>query len=162
MEIIFKHIWIIFIALTIVNGLIIKYRSTKYIAENAELEEGYNRYFWGWIIYLNIPWVIMMIGSLSGITQNTSEFFSPRAMNPIVLIFHFSLIVLWVLAVRWIYFKNGAEFFETHPGLIQKSGFSGNKHITAKQVKLFFPFMHLGGIIAMIIMWFIDIPILPA
>lgn len=147
-----------FIAVTIANGLILKYHSKKYILQNPELKEGYDKYFKGWIIFGNIPWVIMMIGNLSGITQNTFEYFIPKAMNPMVLLFHFSIIALWMLSVRWIYFKNGAEFIETHPGLFQKSSFSGNTNLTAKQVKLFFPLMLLGGIAGMIMMWVMDIP----
>ena len=158
MEIIFKHTWIMFIAVTIANGLILKYRSKKYTAEKPELEDGYDKYFKGWLFYGNIPWVIMMIGNLSGMTQNTFEYFNPKAMNAIVLVFHFSIILLWVLSVRWIYFKNGAEFIETHPGLIQKSSLSGNTNVTAKQIKLFFPLMLLGGIAGMIMMWIMDFP----
>ena len=147
-----------FIAVTIANGLILKYRSKKYITQNPELENGYDKYIKGLLIYGNIPWVIIMIGNLSGITQNFFENFNPKAMNPMVLIFHFSIIVLWVLSVRWIYFKNGAEFIEKHPGLIQKSSFSGNTNVTAKQIKLFFPLMLLGGITGMIMMWIADFP----
>ena len=158
MEIIFKHTWIMFIAVTIANGLILKYRSKKYTAEKPELEDGYDKYFKGWLFYGNIPWVIMMIGNLSGMTQNTFEYFNPKAMNAIVLVFHFSIILLWVLSARWIYFKNGAEFIETHPGLIQKSSLSGNTNVTAKQIKLFFPLMLLGGIAGMIMMWIMDFP----
>lgn len=158
MELIFKHTWIMFIAVTIANGLILKYRSKKYIVQNPELEKGYDQYFKGWMIYGNIPWVIMMVGNLSGITQSTFEYFNPKTMNPMVLIFHFSIIILWVLSVRWIYFKNGAEFIETHPGLIQKSSFSGNTSVTAKQIKLFFPLMLLGGIAGMVMMWFMNFP----
>ena len=148
-----------FIAATIANGLILKYRSKKYIAQNPELADGYDKYFKGWLIYGNIPWLIMMIGNLSGMTQNTFEYFNPIALNPLVLFFHFSVIVLWVLSLRWIYFKNGAEFIEKHPGLIQKTSLSGNTNVTAKQIKFFFPFMLMGGIFAMIMMWIMDFPI---
>ncbi|WP_332922989.1 hypothetical protein [Persicobacter psychrovividus] len=158
MEIIFKHTWIMFIAVTFANGLILKYRSKKYIAQNPELEKGYDKYFKGLMIYGNIPWVIMMVGNLSGITQSTFEYFNPKAMNPMVLIFHLSIIMLWALGMRWIYFKNGAEFIETHPGLMQKSSFSGNTNVTAKQIKLLFPLMLLGGIAGMIMMWFMNFP----
>ena len=158
MEIIFKHTWIMFIAVTIANGLIFKSRSKKYIREKPELEEGYNKYIKGWMIYGNIPWIIMMIGNLSGLTQNTFEYFNLRAMNPIVLLFHLSIIVLWILVVRWVYFKKGAEFFENHPGLIQISSFKGNTNVTAKQVYLLVLIMLLGGIGGMIMMWFMNFP----
>ena len=79
-------------------------------------------------------------------------------MNPTVLIFHGSIIILWMLGIIWIYFHNGAEFIERHPGLFVKSSFSGNTNITAKQVKIFFPLMLLGGIAGMIMMWLWEVP----
>jgi len=158
MEILFTHTWIMFIAMTFANGIVLKYRSKKHITRNSELKKGYDNYFKGWIFYGNIPWVIMMIGSLSGMTQGTFDYLNPRSLNPIVLAFHFSIIVLWILSVRWIYFKNGAEFIETHPGLLQKTGFSGTTNVTAKQIKQFLPLMLFGGLIGMIIMWVMDVP----
>ena len=158
MELIFKHSWILFIAFTILNGLVLKSRSKKHIEANPELEKGYENYFKGWIFYGNIPWIIIMIGSLSGLTQNIFEYFNPKAMNPIVLTFHFSIIILWILSVRWIYFKNGAEFIEKHPGLFRISSLNGVSDATAKQVKLFFPLMLLGGIIGMYLMWTMEFP----
>lgn len=154
---IFKHTWIIFIAITIANGLILKYRSKKHIIQNPELEDGYNKYFWGWLFFGNVPWIIMMIGNLSGMTKNTVEYFNPQAMNPIVLIFYFSIIVIYLLGIRWIYFMNGAEFIESHPGLVQKSSYGGGTNVTAKQVKLYFAIMLLGGILGMVFIWNIDL-----
>ena len=80
-------------------------------------------------------------------------------MNPIVLLFHVAIVILWGLSIWWIYFRDGAAFIEKHPGLVQKSSFSGNHNVTAKQIKLFYPLMLLGGIIAMIMMWQMDMPI---
>ena len=158
MEIIFKHAWFLFIAVIIANAVILKYRSKKYVAQNPELEQGYDKYIKGLLIYGNIPWLIMMVGNLIGSTQNTFEYFNPNSMNPMVLIFHFSIIVLWALGVRWIYFKNGAEFIEAHPGLVQKSSMNGNTNVTAKQVKMSFPIMLAGGIFGMAMMWIMDMP----
>lgn len=159
MEILFKHAWVIFIAMTIANGIILKNRSKKYIAQNPDLEKGYEKYVKGVFFYGNIPWVVIMIGNLSGMTQSLFEYFNPKAMNPIVLIFHFTIILIWVLGIRWIYFKNGAEFIEDHPGLFQTSSFEGSTNVTANQVKLFFPLMLLGGVIGMVMMWIVDIPV---
>ncbi len=148
-----------FIAVTIANSLILKFRSKKYITQNPSLKEGYDTYFKGFLIYGNIPWIIMAIGNLSGMTNNTFEYFNPKEMNPIVLVFHASIIVLWFLSIYWIYFNDGAKFIERHPGLIQKKGFSSTSNVTAKQVKLFFPLMLLGGGAGMVMMWIMNIPI---
>ena len=54
-SIIFKHAWIMLIAVTVANGLILKFRSKRYISEKPELKKGYDKYFLGWIFYGNIP-----------------------------------------------------------------------------------------------------------
>lgn len=158
MDILFKHIWIFLIAVTIINGLVLKYRARKYIAQDPELATGYDQFVKGWLIFANIPWVIMMIGNLSGITQHAFEYFKPREMNPMVLLFHFAIIVLWFLSARWIYLKDGAAFIEKHPGLIRRSSWGSQKYATAKQIKLILPIMLLGGIVGMIMMWVKDMP----
>ena len=50
MEIIFKHIWIMCIAATVGNGIILKYRSRKYILDNPELKAGYDNFFKGGVL----------------------------------------------------------------------------------------------------------------
>ncbi len=101
----------------------------------------------------------MAIGSITGLTKSIFDYFNPSALNPIVLIFHTSIIILWILSVRWIYFKNGAVFLESHPGIIEYRGLRGRSNITAKQIKMFFPLMLLGGIAAMVMMWVFKIAI---
>ena len=78
-----------FIAVTIANGLILKYRSKKYIAEKPELEEGYEKFFKGWLFYGNIPWVIMMSGNLSGMTQNTFDYLDGKSLVYLMLARYF-------------------------------------------------------------------------
>lgn len=155
MEIVFKYAWIFLIAITTINGIILKVRSNNYISEKPELKEGYNKYFFGIIFYGNFPWIIMAIGNLSGMSDSVFDYFNPKSMNPIVLIFHASIIFLWVLGIIWIYFRKGAEFIEQHPGLF----FSANENIAARHVKLFYPILLLGGITGMIMMWVMDFSI---
>ena len=76
-----------------------------------------------------------------------------------VLGFHLSVIILWVLSVRWVYFKGGAEFIERHPGLFQKHGFGGRSNINANQVKTALPVILLGGVFAMVMMWIVQFPL---
>jgi len=156
--IIFKQTWIMFIAVTIANAFILKSRAKEYIAKNPDLKKGYENLFKGIIFFGNIPWTIIAIGNLSGMTNSIFDFFNPRSMNPVVLTFHASIIALWILSVYWIYFRNGAAFLERHPGLIRRRGFNGNSDVTAKQIKIFFPLMLLGGIAGMIMMWNMKIP----
>ena len=146
LEILFLQTWALFILITVINAYILKSRSHKYIATNPELKDGYKKMFNGLLFYGNVPWIIIGIGNLTGLTNSTFDYFAPRQLNPIVLLFHLAVVVLWLLSIKWIYFKNGAEFLEQHPGLLRPSQ-------TARQIRIFFPMMLLGGIIGMILMW---------
>ncbi len=153
MKLLLDHVWIMFMAVTVINGLVLKYRSKDYIDVNPELKEGYQNLFIGWLLYASLPWIIMMIGDLSGITQSASEYFKPRNTNPMVLMFHLSLAVLMLLGIRWIYFKKGGEFLEKHPGLLRLSILKVKTQVNAQQVKLLFGLMVLGWAIGTVMMW---------
>lgn len=156
--ILFKYFWVAFIIVTFANAFIMRHRSKKYIEETPELRIGYDKLFKGIIFYGNIPWVIMGFGIISGLTNGMFDYFSPKSMNSIVLVFHISIIILWALSIRWVYFKQGAEFIEKHPGFIQVRGVGNRSKVTAKQIKLFYPLMLAGGIAGMVMMWITDIP----
>ena len=159
LELLFKHLWIFFIIGNMANAFLIKSKSKNLIIENPELEKGYDKIFKALITYGNIPWIIMGIGDISGLTNNISDFFKPRSMNPIVLLLHALIILFWCFSIWWIYIKDGAEFLEKHPGILQKKSFFAQEgNLTAKEIKIIFPLMLLGGIAGMIFMWTIDIP----
>ena len=137
---------------TIINALLFRSRAQKHIHINPELKKGYENFFNGWLFYGNMPWMIMMFGDISGVTETIFEYFTPKSMNPMVLAFHGSIVLLWMLSVRWIYFKDGAEFIEKHPAVINRP----KTKITAQQVKQFFPLIIINGVIVMILLWAID------
>lgn len=132
-----RYFWIVFIIAAIINTFIVRRRSKKHIAKSPELAVGYEKLFRGMIIFGNLPSIIMGIGILTGLACSMFDYFQPNSLNPIVLIFHFSIIALWILSIWWIYFNRGAEFIEKHPGLLYVQGFGDRKKITAKQLKLF-------------------------
>ena len=158
MPAIFNHFWIMFIVGTVANGLIWKSKSKKYIAENPELQEGYDSLIKGWLIYGNIPWIIMGIGMLSGLTKNIFEFFNPREMNPIVIVFFLVIIVEWILSVKWIFFNGGAEKLVKHPGMFTQTE-KGNEKFETMKVKLLCVAGIIGGIVGIVMMWKMNIPI---
>ena len=159
MNILIDHFWLPAILITIINAFVIKFKSRQFISGDVGLKAGYENYFKGILLYGNIPWSIMMVGDLTGMTKTTLEYFNPKMMNPIVLIFHFSIIFIWVVLARWIYFKNGTEFIENHPISSQKSILIGKSSMTAKQIKLIFPITLISGIIGMVMMWTEGVPI---
>jgi hypothetical protein len=157
--ILFKHAWAMFIFVNIINAFIFKQSAKPYIQAQPELAAGYNRYIKGWLLIGNIPWVIIMIGNLSGLTNSLFDYFSPKSLNPMVLAFHGTVVMIWLLGFRWIYFQKGAEFFEKHPGLLRMSTPGASQNITAKNIKRLYPLMVLGGAIGMVMMWVMDIPV---
>jgi len=149
-----------FIVVTVANGLIWKSKLKKYIAENPELQEVYDSLIKGWLIYGNIPWVVMGVGMLTGLTKNMFEFFNPREMNPIVIIFFLVIIIEWILSVKWIFFNGGAEKLVKHPGMFTQTE-KGNEKFETMKIKLLCVAGIIGGIVgnSIVMMWKMNIPI---
>ena len=156
--ILFKHFWVGGILATIINAFVMRHRSKEFIVASPELTPGYNKLFYGMMFFGNIPWIIAGIGVLIGTTDGIFDYLNPRDLNPMVLIFHFSIIILWILFVWWIYFGRGAEFIEDHPGFLQVHLFGRMYSPSARQIKVLFPLILIGGIACMILLWMIDIP----
>lgn len=161
MEIIFKHGWILFIVVMIVNAFIMRSRSQAYVDINPDLKVGYDKLFKNFLIFGNIPWLIMGIGDIAGLTKGMFDFFSPRQLNPIVLTFHACVIVLWILGSYWIYIKDGAEFLAKHPGFFNSGEPSKTDRLNKNKVKFIWTLGMLGGISGEIMMWNMDIPTTP-
>lgn len=86
------------------------------------------------------------------------DFFNPRTMNPIMLLFYFAIIAIGMVTTIWIYLLNGAEFIERHPEVVQVNLFGNRTHFTARQVKLFYPVMAALFIAVIVLLWKVDIP----
>lgn len=152
MPIIDKTFWLIAIAVTFLNAQPLRVRAKSETARNPALKEGYDQLLKGYLIFLNLPWLVMGIGILVGGTQSVFEYFDPRAGNVYVLAFHVMIFIEWALAVLWIYFAGGAEFLIKHPGVI-------NFDVQSPLVlKLLFALMLGGGIAGEIVMWSRSLP----
>lgn len=145
----FKHAWILFIAIAVINELRIRKKAKSFIEAHPDSEEEYYKFWWKYLILENIPWLIIAIGDITGMTENVFEFFFPRLLNPIVLLFHFNIIVLWIISIYWVYFDNGAEFLATFPNRFN----SGQPNGKINNIKIFFALMLIFGITAEIFMW---------
>jgi hypothetical protein len=100
MPIIDKTIWLLAIGITFANAYMIRSRSRETIARKPELKEGYEKIFRGYLIYLNIPWIVMGNGILVGQVSGVFDYFNPRVGNSFVLVFHLSVIILWLLSIH--------------------------------------------------------------
>lgn len=154
-----QYIWILFILVNFLNVYLLRKKTEKFIEESTEKENGYKIIFKNFLIYGSIPWIIIGIGNTFGFTESVFDYFQPSKMNPMVLLFHFSIIVIWILLIRFIFLKDGAKFLENHPGIIRVNSFGNvNDHPSENTIKLITIVGIIGGIIAISMMWFVAIP----
>lgn len=144
---IINNAWIFFILATIINAFILKIRSRKLIADHPDLEAGLNQLIKGFLIYLNLPWIVMGIGMVCGEVPGIFKYLNPREGNPFVIAFHITMLILWILFVWWLYFNSGAEFLVKYPRVFNLDLQSSTN------IKVLLAFPLIGGIIAMALMW---------
>jgi len=139
----FNHMWIVFIAVMVTNGLIWKFKSQSRIKENPSLKEGRDKLFKGWIIYSNIPWLLMGFGMLSGLTSSLNDYMLAQEQNPFVIFYHIVLLVINVLGTRWMFFQGGAESLVQHKFVAK--GVEGQEKSEILKMKAMWLLVLLGG-----------------
>jgi len=155
-EFAFKNFWLLAIIITLINAYYFKVRSRSLVRDNPDLKDDYNKVFWGTIVFLGIPWLVMGIGMTIGGIPTVFHFFRPRDGNPYVIAFHLNIIIIWILSIIWIYFKDGANFWVKYiTPLGRQTLFTGS----VLGVKIWFALSLLGGIAGMAMMWLINIPV---
>jgi hypothetical protein len=153
MDFIFNKVWIFLIIVSTANGFYWKYKSKKYIAENPELEQGYNNLIKGWFIFTNIPWLIIGIGLMTGLADSFFDFLNPRQLKPIVILFFLSILVLWIIGTIWLFLKKGAEKIVLHPGLFTPQTEKGNEKFEIMKIKLLWIVGIVGSAFGLYMMW---------
>jgi hypothetical protein len=112
----FRYAWVLFIAVTCANGAIWWSRGKREIARHPELAEGYRSLLRGWLVFGNLPWLVMGAGILLGGVPGVFEYFNPRN-GPFVIAWYVTVVALWFATVFWIFLRGGAEALSRHPGL---------------------------------------------
>jgi hypothetical protein len=106
-----RHLWLMFVVVTFVNAAIWWSRGRSEIAKNPALKWGYRRLVLGFLIYGNIPWLIL-----------AASFELPRAFRGLLLIaFAITIVVYWIAGFYWLAFGGGAEELAAHPGILRGS-----------------------------------------
>lgn len=131
-EIIFSYFWIPPIVGIFIQCFTMHRKSREYIIDNPNLSIGYRNYITNYAIYSLIPWGIIGVGILTKSIESITDLFQLQSANPYVYAFFGVFIFTAIIKSFWIFFLNGANFFEKHPGLFQ-DGKGGE--ITAKQIK---------------------------
>ncbi len=122
-------------------------RFRPFIAENPERTLGYQRFLIGYVLVNVLIWSLMGLGIFVGGLSWFFAFLDPSAGNPYVLAWHGIIIVLWLIAVPWIFLHGGMQFFSAHPGIINVNP-SKPEHLS-----LWFGIMALGYAFAEIMIW---------
>ena len=154
-EIISQYFWAVAIVVTCINVAIFKVRSTRHIQANPKLAKGYSKLLRGYIIWMNIPWVVMGIGCTVGEIPTFWHYFRPKDGNPYVLAWFASVFLLWIVGTYWLLFRDGADMLAKHPGAFNM------KTSNPTMIKLFWFLSLAGGVFGMIMMWTLDIPVPP-
>lgn len=159
MPIIFKFFPLIAIALNFVNVYITKSRIQEYIDRDPWLKPGYDKFLLGYSLFVSIPLLVMATGNFTGLSNGPFDYFNPKALHPIVLVFHFSIVTLYIFLAYWIFLNNGADFLARHPGLIYYNWFGTRKDVTTvKGLKSFFALIIISGLGGLAMLWIFNIP----
>lgn len=144
---IFEWSWVLFILVMIANAVIFRMRAQRYIKLNPELKDGYAKLIKGFLLWGNIPWIVMGVGCTVGGVPSVWKYFDPKGSNPNVIAFYASVLLVWILGSYWILLRDGATELANHPGLF-------NYDIKSPTViKLLWIACVLAGIFAVIMMY---------
>lgn len=155
-KIISSYFWLIAISFTLINFAYSKREARIRIEKNPELAEGYDKLLRGYLLWMNLPWMVMGICSIVGKIPSVWYFFRPRDGNPYVLTWFGCLIFEWIISAIWIFFKGGAEKLVEYPGILRMRGVQITNPVI---VKLLFLAGIGGGIFGLVLMWQNNFPI---
>ena len=150
-QIFFRHAWLLFILGTCLNGVVWRWRARKHISANPALAPGYSTLIRGWLLFGNLPWLVMGLGILFGGVPTIQHYFNPRN-GAVVLIWYATVVALWVVSIYWFFFRRGAEMLIAHPGLLNLPDHR------PWVLKGYFLLCLAGGVAGLLMMIFWDVP----
>jgi hypothetical protein len=118
MELISRHAWLFLVGVTCANGVVWWRRGQKEAVAHPELAEGYKRLVRGWLLFANVPWLVMGAGIVFGGVPSIWHYFNPRG-GPFVVAFYAAVVALWIALAQWVFVGGGAEALIRHPGLLE-------------------------------------------
>ncbi len=119
MKSLFDNFWLLAIVINGLNAAILWQRSTPYVKENPALQKGYITIIRGFLVGMNLPWVIMGIGLKVGGVSHLNDYLYPSNGNIFVFAWWTCLWGLILLFNYWIWFRGGAQMLIDHPGLLR-------------------------------------------
>lgn len=114
-----KHIWVLFVVVTLLNAAIWWRRGSEYRQRDPSLTEDYRTLIWGLVTLGNGPWLFMGAGILFGGVPSVFHYLNPRYPNLFVPAFLASVVLLWLAGTYWLFARGGAEQLVRCPGLLE-------------------------------------------
>lgn len=146
---ILRHVWLAFVIMTFANAAVWWFRGRAEMARNPALEWGYRRLVLGYLIYGNIPWLI--VGAAFELP--------PAFFRPLLIAFAITIVVYWIAGFYWVVFGGGAEDLAAHPGLLR--GSPRDPRTIKVQVPCFLGLGLVAGILVVSYFVFIAVPASP-
>lgn len=144
-EHLYNYFWLLAILTTVLNTVIIWFKTRPYVKQKPELAPGYNTLLKGFFFWSNVPWVVMGTGLLFGNVPSIEAFFEPQWQNSFVMAWWGTMALLYSLGTYWILWNGGAEMLVKHPGFLR-----GNLK-NPKIIKLVWLLSLAGGVAASVI-----------
>ena len=150
-----KYFWAIAILVSCINAVMVgSYMKTSATIDRVKM-------MLAAALWLNVPWIVMGIGSTIGGVPSVWYYFRPRDGNPYVLAWWATILILYAISSYWVFIGNGASKLAKLE-IIRCYGLGKTITICNETaVKIIFLLMLSGGIIAAAIMWFVNIPLPP-
>lgn len=111
-----KYFWLIAFIITVINSLIYNFRISSRVPEDEQ--PAVKEFSRNYMIWLSLPWIVMAIGTIFGNVPTVFHFFiKPGLWN---FIFFGSLILMWILAIQFVFSEKGAVFIDKYKDIFFK------------------------------------------
>ena len=141
-----RHAWLLFVVVTFANAAVWWFRGRAEIARNPALEWGYRRLVLRFLVYGNIPWLIL----------GAAFELPPAFRGPLLIAFAITIVVYWIAGFYWLVFGGGAEELAAHPGLLR--GSPRDPRTIKAQFSILLGLTLVGGILVISYFVFVAVP----
>jgi hypothetical protein len=113
---VFRQAGLLFILVACVQGLIWRKRVQSRIVADPKLDSSFHVLVRVWLIYGNLPWLLIGGAVLCGAVPAPLHALDPR-QGPYAGLILITIVLLWVAAFEGLFFRGGAEAMLARPGL---------------------------------------------
>ncbi len=147
-----KWLWIVGIVVVCLQAGFLSVWAEDKTMKNPQLANGYRKIIRGYLIWFNLPLVVMGIGCTIGGVPGIVHYFRPQDGNPYVIAFYFTIFLILGLGTYWIFLKGGAQMLSQH-----NFGYPFLKEPWL--IKIIWVFMVTIFILSLVKMYLRDIPV---